>query len=235
MRRDVRRRFARIVSHGVSRRLLASFAFLSRRWDVRVRGARRRFSNFVSSGTSRLTCAKFGVFCRRHDDWLWYPFSCPMASGSASMLSMVSSVLATVSVGFQTLCPITFRSLFVPNMVSCCGVTTLGVGLKALCSVISRVTYMASLGGVGFPTSCPVAFRGLFVPNMASYVRLDDWHRDAWWRLFNVAPNGFEMLICPEYGVLCRRVLKCRRDALRRFSYFVSIDVSWPICAKNGV
>jgi hypothetical protein len=55
LRRDVRRRFVRIVSHGVPRLLFASFIFRRR----------CRFSNVVSSGIPRLTFDMYGFFWRR--------------------------------------------------------------------------------------------------------------------------------------------------------------------------
>jgi hypothetical protein len=63
------------------------------------------------------------------------------------------------------------------------------------------------------------AKRGVF------WRRQDGRRRDAWRRLSNVVSNGLQRFICAKYGFLRRR----------RFCYFVSIGVTWIICAKNGV
>lgn len=53
MRRDARRRYVRIVTHGFPRLLLASFSFESRRHDTG-----HRFSDFVLERISKLTDVK---------------------------------------------------------------------------------------------------------------------------------------------------------------------------------
>jgi hypothetical protein len=177
MRRDARRRFARIVSHGVSTLLLVQ---LHSEDD-----AQRRLLNFVSSGIPRLTCTKHGVFLWRHDgwrrnSWRWFPTS----SQGAPALNMASFGVATPDVGFPTSCPMAFRGSFVPNVASCVGVATLGVGFQLrvkkhseahLCQtwrLLAAARILAMIGvatlGVDFPTSCPMVSRDSSVPKRAS-------------------------------------------------------------------
>jgi hypothetical protein len=90
MRRDARNRFARIVSHGVPKLLLASFTFRSRRRDVRCRDARRRFFNVVSMSSRVSSLANLCV--------------CYSTLNMVSYVASVATGVATLLVGSPASC-----------------------------------------------------------------------------------------------------------------------------------
>jgi hypothetical protein len=129
MRRDARRRFAKIASHGVTRLLLTSLSFRSRRRDDW-----RRFAGVVSCGFPKLMYGTYGIFCFRLDARGWFVFivsygvSMPLLSWFGIEVGVATIGVATLGVGFSASCLVEFLGLSSRKMASCVGVATPIVG-----------------------------------------------------------------------------------------------------------